>query len=56
MLLGWILAAPSLATKDIAKNEKKGCIACHVKNGDKELNEAGKYYMEHKTLDGYKKK
>jgi hypothetical protein len=55
VLLGWILASPSLATKEIAKTEKKGCITCHVKANEKELNDAGKYYMEHKTLEGYKK-
>jgi hypothetical protein len=53
---GWVAVSPSMATKDIAKAEKKGCITCHVKAGDKELNDAGKYFMEHKTLEGYKKK
>ena len=56
VLLGWILASPSMATKDFAKAEKKACTTCHVKTGEKELNDTGKYYMEHKTLEGYKKK
>ena len=56
VLVGWILVSPSMATKDIAKAEKKACTTCHVKTGDKELNDAGKYYKDHKTLDGFVKK
>jgi len=55
-LAGWIAVTPSMATKDIAAKEKKGCVTCHVKLGDKELNDTGKYYKEHKTLEGYKPK
>ena len=51
---GWVVVAPTMATKDIAKKEKKGCVTCHVKLNDKELNEAGKYYKEKGTLEGYK--
>jgi hypothetical protein len=43
------------ATVEISKKEKKGCTVCHVKMGAKELNDAGKYYKEKKTLDGFKK-
>lgn len=42
----------SFATKEIGKKEKKSCVTCHVKNGDKELNKTGAYYKEKKTLDG----
>ena len=55
-LAGWIAVTLSMATKDIAAKEKKGCVTCHVKLGDKELNDTGKYYKEHKTLEGYKPK
>jgi len=53
---GWLLVSPSMATKEIAKKEQKSCLTCHVKNGEKELNEAGEYYKANKTLDGFKKK
>lgn len=42
----------SFANKDIAKAEKKPCQTCHVKVGQKDLNDVGKYYKEHKKLDG----
>jgi hypothetical protein len=43
------------AKPEYAKKEKKGCTFCHVKMGSKELNDAGKYYKEHKhSLEGYK--
>lgn len=51
-----LTAVPSMATKDTAKKEKKSCVTCHVKNGEKELNETGKYYKEKGTLEGFKKK
>jgi hypothetical protein len=44
----------SFAKPEFAKKEKKGCAFCHVKAGAKELNDAGKYYKEHKfSLEGY---
>jgi hypothetical protein len=52
---GWFVVSPSMATKDVAKKEGKTCVTCHVKSGDKELNELGLYYQEHKTLKGFKK-
>jgi len=54
-LAGWIIVSPTMATKDIAQKEKKGCVTCHVKAGDKALNDAGEYYKKNKTLEGYKK-
>jgi hypothetical protein len=36
-----------------AKKTGKSCTYCHVKYGEKELTEAGKYYKEKGTLDGY---
>ncbi|HEX3743496.1 MAG TPA: hypothetical protein VHW09_06190 [Bryobacteraceae bacterium] len=52
----------SYGTAEYAKNTKKSCTFCHEKvTSDKEamkanLNDAGKYYKEKKTLDGYTKK
>jgi hypothetical protein len=46
----------SSATVEYSKKEKKPCTTCHVKAGSKDLNDAGKYYKQKKTLEGYKKK
>lgn len=39
-----------------SKRTNKSCTYCHTKYGSKELTEAGKYYRDKGTLDGYKKK
>ncbi|MEW5976862.1 MAG: hypothetical protein AB1898_13745 [Acidobacteriota bacterium] len=39
-----------------AKKTGKSCVYCHTKYGSKELTEAGKYYKENGTLEGYKGK
>lgn len=46
----------SYAKKEFTVKEKKPCTFCHVAASSKELNEAGKFYKEHKTLEGYKAK
>lgn len=46
----------SYAKPEYTKKEKKACAFCHVTATSKELNEAGKYYQEKKSLEGYKKK
>ena len=54
--LGLLLnSAPSFGKPEYTKATKKGCTTCHVdfKAKPKELTEAGKYYKEKKTLDGY---
>jgi cytochrome c553 len=49
----------SYGTVEYAKNTKKACTFCHEKTtSDKDamkanLTDAGKYYKEKKTLDGY---
>ncbi len=48
-------------TAAYAKQEKKACSFCHTvavpKDAEsaKSLTDAGKYFNEHKSLDGYKK-
>lgn len=37
-----------------AKKTGKSCTFCHVKYGSKDLTEAGKYYKDKGTLEGYK--
>lgn len=46
----------SYGKADYAKATKKACVYCHVdpQKAPKELKEPGKYYEQHKTLDGYK--
>jgi hypothetical protein len=50
-----LTSAVSYGTAEYTKKEKKPCTTCHVKVGDKELNDAGRYYEKKKTLDGYTK-
>ncbi|HML17577.1 MAG TPA: hypothetical protein VK419_11145 [Bryobacteraceae bacterium] len=45
------------AKPEYTKKEKKGCTYCHISNGSKELNDAGKYYAAHDhSLEGYTEK
>lgn len=60
LLAGGFLACvtASWATADMAKKEKKACTFCHAKTESKEkmkanLTDAGKYYHEKKSFDGY---
>ena len=39
-----------------AKKTNKSCVYCHTKYGSKELTDAGRYYRDKGTLEGYKKK
>lgn len=51
--LGVALAMSSLSsfgTMEIAKKEKASCTTCHVKMGQKELNDVGKCYAKKKDL------
>jgi hypothetical protein len=58
LVLGLGLAVnsvPSFGKPEYTKQTKKGCTVCHVdsKAKPKELTEAGKYFKEKKTLDGF---
>jgi hypothetical protein len=48
-----LTSVTSSAKPEFGKKENKACTFCHVKMGSKDLNDAGKYYKEHKSLDGY---
>jgi hypothetical protein len=49
------LSALTVSAKpEFSKTEKKPCTACHVSAKSKELNDAGKYYKEHKKLPAAK--
>jgi hypothetical protein len=45
-----------MATPEYTKKENKACTYCHTAVGKPDLNDAGRYYKEHHTLDGYKDK
>ena len=53
-----ICSIASYGKPEYTKATKKACTYCHVdaKAKPKELTDAGKYYSEHKTLDGYQAK
>jgi hypothetical protein len=57
ILAGGILlcSTATYGKAEYTKKEKKACTFCHTAANSKELNDAGKYYQEHKSLDGYKK-
>jgi hypothetical protein len=64
ILLGGFLvcSTASYGTQEYAKTTKKACTYCHQKMVadkdamNKNLTDAGKYYHEKKTLDGYVEK
>jgi hypothetical protein len=54
-----VCTTASYGTQDYSKKEKKACTYCHAKVEAKDampknLTSAGKYYHEHKSLEGYK--
>jgi len=53
-----ICSTASYGKPDYTKTTKKACTYCHVdaKAKPKELTDAGKYFSEHKSLDGYVEK
>ncbi|MFN7992908.1 MAG: hypothetical protein U0Q18_04880 [Bryobacteraceae bacterium] len=55
LLGGFVVSSLSYAKPEYTKATKKACAFCHVdsKAKPKELNDAGKYYKEHKSLEGY---
>jgi hypothetical protein len=48
----------SYGKKEYVAQTKKGCNFCHVDavKSPKDLKEPGKYFQEHKSLDGYQEK
>jgi hypothetical protein len=59
LLGGFLLCSTvSFGKPEYTKATKKACTYCHVnaKASPKELTDAGKYYSEHKSLDGYQDK
>ena len=59
LLAGFLVCTTSSYGKpEYSKSTKKACAYCHVdqKAKPKELTDAGKYFAEHKNLDGYTEK
>ncbi|MBI4237136.1 MAG: hypothetical protein HY696_01800 [Deltaproteobacteria bacterium] len=50
-----MVSSSALAKPDYAKKEGVGCTTCHVKAGDKALNETGTCYQGKKDLAACKK-
>ena len=48
-------ARASVATPEYARRTSKECLYCHPK-GSWALNDAGKYYKDHKSLKGFNQK
>jgi len=46
----------AVGTPEYTKKENKPCLYCHTAVGKPDLNDAGKYYKTHKTLEGYVEK
>ncbi|MBI2150490.1 MAG: hypothetical protein HYU27_07780 [Acidobacteria bacterium] len=46
----------AIGTVEFAKKENRQCLYCHTALGKPDLNDAGKYYKEKKTLEGYREK
>ena len=59
MLGGFLLCSTaSYGKAEYTKQTKKACVYCHVdaQKAPKEMKPAGKYFAEHKSLDGYQEK
>ena len=55
--LATLLFLPFAAgTPEYTKKENKACLYCHTAVGKPDLNDAGKYYKAHHTLEGYVEK
>ena len=56
LLVGFLVSSTlSFGKPEYVKTTKKACAYCHVdsKAKPKELTEAGKYFKEHNSLEGY---
>ncbi len=56
VLAGFLVCSTaSYGKPEYTKQTKKACVFCHVnaQKTPKDLKPAGKYFQEHKTLDGF---
>ena len=53
-VVGLLFVPLSRGTTEYSKKENKQCAYCHTAVGKPDLNDAGKYYKDHHTLDGYR--
>ena len=54
--LALIFSQLAAGTPEIAKKENRQCVYCHPSVGKPDLNEAGKYYKDHGSLEGYRER
>ena len=47
-----ITTSVSFGKPEYTKKEKKGCTACHVAQGKKDLNDVGNCYAKNHSLEG----
>ena len=52
-LVALFLVPLATGTPEYSKKENKQCVYCHPAVGKPDLNDAGKYYKAHHTLEGY---
>ena len=53
-----LFSTASYGKKEYTAQTKKACTYCHVDatKNPKDLKDAGKYFQEHKSLEGYQEK
>jgi hypothetical protein len=51
-----VLHSIGLSKPTDKKKTGKSCLYCHQRYGNKDLTEAGQYYKQNGTLEGYKEK
>ena len=54
--MAFLLVPFSAGTPEYSKKENRQCLYCHTAIGKPDLNDAGRYYKDHHTLDGYREK
>lgn len=54
--VAFLLVPFSAGTPEYSKKENRQCLYCHTAIGKPDLNDAGRYYKDHHTLDGYREK
>ena len=54
--VGVLFVPFSSGTPEYSKKENKQCVYCHTAIGKPDLNDAGRYYKDHHSLEGYREK
>jgi hypothetical protein len=54
--VAFFLVPFSAGTPEYSKKENRQCLYCHTAVGKPDLNDAGRYYKDHHTFDGFREK